>query len=799
MIYTYIKIAYRSLMKNRLVSFINVFGLGLAMSVGMIVLVTYQDEIGYDRFHPHPDRTYRIISTYQKNDGSRWSMASTPLPLRAALDGGSGDIEQTVSLYPALSGTARIGGRELNLNGAFTEPSFFRVFGFTLAEGDTATAFRQPNDIVLSGEAARRFFGPAPALGKVLDLGNKGSFIVTGVLNEPPGKSHISFDAYAPFTAVPGLVQSKVLPEKSNDWGDCMITYTYVTLKTGTGTRNLSDRLAAMAVAINKTDKQGRLGFKLQSLTRIRPADDKIYNDIGGGTTWNKLWVEIDVALLILLAAAFNYTNLTVARALTRAKEVGIRKIAGAKRRQVFVQYIVEACVLAFCALGFAWVLLELIVRWAPFNDGYEMVPSNFDYPLPFVLDSFAFALFTGLLAGAAPAWILSSFKPLRVLKNLSTAKVFGSVGLQKTLTVFQYTLSLVIVIFLFTFYRQFSFLAAQDQGFNRENTMVVPLNGADAHVAAAAVAGISGVGSVAAMSNAFTSHFSGISGAAWVDQAQKNAVSLDYYFTDPAFVPSMKIRLLTGRNFGPRADSLPEHDVLLNETAVRQLGFTSDEQALGRWLWVSDSIKLNIIGVVADFHFEIAGKPMTALALRYNPKYFSYLYVGVEPGDKTALSDRLRQQWLRLFPATPFTYSWLDEDIERRDSQSATISLLGYLAFMTVTIATLGLLGLVTYNVETRRKEIGVRKVIGATNGQLVRLLSVRYVKLLVIAGCIGVPIGFILGSLFQQNFPVRPGGGGPAAMGCFVLLLGIGLVTIISQTFRAARENPASSLKTE
>lgn len=799
MIGNYIKIAFRSLMRNRLVSFINIFGLGLSMSVGMMVLVIVLDQLGYDRFHPFPDRTFRVISTYHKNSGERWALASSPLPLYNLLKADTAEVEDAVSLYPQLNGTAHVGGKEFGLNGVFTEPSFFKIFGFSLSSGDPETALRQPNGIVLSATAAARFFGNADPMGKVIQLDKRGIFLVTGVLANAPGKSHIDFDAYASISGVPSLVQHTELPDKSDDWGDCQAAYTYVLMKKGIGSRTLKGQVDAIATEVNKRDKEGKLSFGFQSIGRITPSDGNIYNDIGRGTTWTKLWVEIDVALLLLIAACFNYTNLTVARALTRAKEVGLRKISGAKRYQIFIQYIVEACLLALFALGFAWILFALIIQYAPFNDGYEMVPSSFTYTPVFVECAIGFALFTGIMAGAAPAWILSAFKPLRVLKNLATAKIFGNIGLQKTLIVFQYSLSLVIIIFLFSFYRQFSFMSAADRGFKRDNVLVVPLDGVDEKLAANAVAATGGVEAVSGLSVAFTGHFSGNSGPAWIDNSQKGSLSMNYFFADRSFIPSMKVNLVAGRNFGGEPDTAMERFVIINEKGARNLGFKTADMALGKKLWVNDSVSLEIIGVVKDFIYENAGKPIGAMAFRNKKGAYNYLYVNVANADKRAVTDRLARTWKTLAPKQVFSSSWLDDDLDRIDSQRATISLLGYLAFMSISIATLGLLGLVIYSAETRRKEISIRKVIGASQRQLVGLLSKRFIKLLWIAGAIGVPIGYTLGFLFQLNFVMRAGNGLLSALSCFCLLLGIGLVTIITQTYKAAMENPARNLGVE
>jgi putative ABC transport system permease protein len=238
---------------------------------------------------------------------------------------------------------------------------------------------------------------------------------------------------------------------------------------------------------------------------------------------------------------------------------------------------------------------------------------------------------------------------------------------------------------------------------------------------------------------------------------------------------------------------------VIINEKAARNLGFKEAGKALGNKLWVNDSTALEIIGVAKDFVYENAGKPMDAMAFRNKKGAYNYLYIDVGHSDKRAITERLAGMWKTLAPAQPFSASWLDDDLERNDSQTATISLLGYLAFMSISIATLGLLGLVIYSVETKRKEISIRKVIGANKRELVRLLSKKFIKLLWIAGAIGVPIGYVMSYLFQQNFVVRAGYGFLAAVSCFAVLLVIGLVTVVSQTYRAAMENPARNLAVE
>ena len=794
---SYLKIAFRSLTKNKLTTFINIFGLGLSMSVGLMILIRTQDALSYDKFHPSPERTYRVTSEYNKKSGDKWQMASTPLPLNNDLLKEKNIVEAAVNIYPALSGKATANKKELHINGAFTEPSFFKIFGFTLASGNPATALQNPNSIVINKATAEKFFGSDNAMGKIIEMDNGANFIVTGVMNTPPGKSHLTMDAYASYSTVTQMENNKLLSQKSSDWFAFNTAYTYILLKKNATVAALQSQLNFIAGNLNKANTDGITAFHLQRLSKITPGSDNLSNDNAGGTSWTKIYFEAGFALLILLAACFNYTNLTIARALTRAKEVGIRKIVGAKRSQIFVQYIFESVLLSLLALTFAWIILSFIVRYGPFNDDYEFIPSAFHYNTTFIAWSVIYALFTGLLAGTSPAWILSAFTPLRVLKNLSTAKILGKVSLQKTLIVFQYSLSLVVIIFLFAFNRQFSFMANANPGFTKANMMIVPVNGVDEQIMAQKINNVSGVKSVAATSASFSKHFSGMNMPVWLSN-QKDAIGLNYYFADANFISSMDFDFVAGRNFSFRSAGSKEQDILLNEKAAHALGFADAAKAVGEKVWLNDSTQLQITGVLKDFHYENPGKPIAPLAFRTKQGAYNYLYVKTE-GDKEPLESRVQAALRSLHAASPFTVSWLDDDLNKANSQTATISLLGFLGFIALAIATLGLLGLVVYTVEVKGKEISIRKIIGASETQLVTILSKSFIKLLFIAGFIAMPIGWLLSAMFLQNFSQRAAFGFLNVVMCFVFLLAIGLFTVISQTYKAAMANPVKNMRSE
>ncbi len=794
----YLKIAIRSFSRNKLTTFINVFGLGLSMSVGLMILIRTQDALNYDTFHPYPERTYRVTSEYNKKKGDKWQMASTPLLLAKNLSDDRDNIKAVVNVYPALNGKATANGKELYINGAFIEPSFFSIFGFSLRAGNTETALKEPNSIIVTRETAEKFFGGTNVIGKRIQFDNGTGFLVTGVLNTPPGKSHLRYDAYASYGSVAQMENNKILPDKSSDWFAFDAAYTYVLLNKTIRRTMMQSRLNVIAANLNSINKEGITKFHLQPLSDISPGRENLNNDNAGGTSWAKIYIEAGIALLILLAACFNYTNLTIARALTRAREVGVRKIVGAKRSQVFVQYIFESVLLSFLALAFAWIILALIVQYAPFNDDYEFIPSSFHYNKPFVAWTIMYALFSGLLAGSAPAWILSAFKPLRVLKNLSTAKILGKVSIQKTLIIFQYSLSLVAIIFLFVFYKQFSFMEKVNPGFKRENVMVAPLNGLDESIAAQQLSSISGIQSVSATSANFTKHFNGMNTPAWISN-KKEALNLNYYYANADFIKNMRFAFEAGNNFPSNNQYEKEEYILLNEKAAHAFGFANAVKAVGEKLWVNDSTQLLITGILKDFNYENAGIPVDPLAFRTKQNGYTYLYVEANTRDKVDLQKRAEALLNAGKPSQPIKVSWLAYDLDKSNSQLATISLLGFLGFIALAIATLGLLGLVVYTVEVKSKEISVRKVIGATSFQLINILSKGFIKLLLIAGLIAMPVGWFLSAMFLRNFSKRIDFGFGNVLMCFLFLLGIGLFTIMSQTYKAAMNNPAKSLRSE
>jgi len=754
---------------------INILGLALSMSVGVLELIRITDAFDYDQFHNDRQNIYRIISNVTNAQGDTWQFASSPLPLKQAI---TADNHLSTLVYPAVQSTISDASNEFECSGAFIDAAFFKVFGFRLTYGDT-TSFDSPQQVLLSENFSKKFFGNTNPVGKVVSLDKLGEFEIAGVIETPPTKSHINYDVFVSMASVDN--------DKLNDWNTFRSGYTYVRVADENEKQLLNREIQQLQKKINPENSESSLEFELQPLTSISPSPSDMYNEIGRGPTRGSLMAEITIVLIVLVAACFNYTNLSIARALTRGKEIGVRKLSGATRFQIIAQYVMEAILISAIALVVANVIVAPILEYQPFNDGYEMIPTlKINWRFAGLVIGFTFL--TGLMAGILPAWLLSSFKPATILKGVATEKLMGHLSLRKSLLVFQFSLSLVVLIFLSTFYNQFDFLSHADPGFNSEGVLIVP-KGMHSDVTIASFGNIGGVKATGLTSGMFKNN---MTATVSKQRNDENRASFDYYACDRNWLEIMGLKVASGS-----PDLGNPGNVVINRKALSALGFQNAEEATGSLIYFNDSIRVTISGVVEDFYSHGYGNSIRPVIFRGDSSLFKMIAVEVE-GQNDNLVATLKSQWLKQNPSHSFEYTLVDEET-RGDNGRATTSMLGFLGIITISIASFGLLGLVVYTVEVKRKEISIRKIIGATVQQLVALLSKGFLKLLCIAGAIALPIGYLLGELFLANFVNHISVGVLQLILCFGLLLGIGLVTILSQTVTAANENPSTNLRSE
>ncbi|WP_020606328.1 ABC transporter permease [Spirosoma spitsbergense] len=783
MLRNYLKIAWRNLWKHRLFSFINIFGLASGLTVCMLAIAHIKGALDYDSFHPNASRTYRVLTNVVSLNNDATPFATAPLPLAATLKQQYGFVEEATRI--SLRYNEFLGNHKRLMTRSYAvDSSFFRVFGFTLAMGQPATG---PNTVILTPETARKFFGTANPVGQTLQDKELGIFTITGVLAEPPAKSHLVFDM---------LLSLPNRPADGANWESYSVAYTYVLLKAGTPAGSLRKALTSVHDRATRDLRFKTIkgySFRTQRLDAISPSRQELMYGTYEPTVAGLL-AEFGIGLITLLMAGFNYVNLTLARSLSRAREVGIRKVAGAVRWQLLGQFMAESVVLSLLALGLACVMLEL-VKPMSFVQQWLIGGVQWDWTIWAVF--VAFSIVAGLLAGVVPARILSGFEPAQVLRSHTGLRVIRGLSLRKSLIVVQFIISLVAMIGLLTMIRQMDYMATGDYGFRRKNILNVPVGDVPVQRLTNELRQLAGVDRVSATSELFGSH--GNSQSVKRTRAGQDSSGMFIWSVDNQFVPNMNLTLLAGQNLPVGTADTSGRLVLLNEEAVKIFRLGTPRAAIGQSLWLNDSTEVSVVGVVKDFRFTSFAFSIKPLLLRSQPSQYRYVNVSVANGAETAVLTDANRVWKRLSPYEAFAGQWYDDFLQERHTHASDTNFMALLIGLAFSIACLGLLGMVTYNTQTRVKEIGVRKVMGAEVIQIVWLLARDFVKLLLIAAAIALPLGYMAGYAFLFNFAYHLSIGFETPGLCVGVLLLLGSLTIGIRTYRAALVNPANSLRSE
>ena len=802
MIKNYLLIAFRNAARHKLFSFINVFGLALSLSFCLLVIMIIVDQTSFDTFHPRAGDIYRVLTNAHRKNGNIESYASSPFPLGEILAAESPAVENIVHVVRGLSSEAALGANRISLEGFFAGPSFFQMFGFALEEGTREDALTRPQSVVLTKEAALRIFGEKKALGATLTLRGLGDFQVTGVLAPKQGKTHLEFDALGSLSSLPVLEQEKKVGSILTNWNNYYSNYTYLRLQHDRSPDELESLLSSVQdrfygqLELESRDKG--YSFELQPLTEISPGR-MLSQSVGRALPDIVLYFLGALALIGMGAALFNYTNLTLARSLTRAKEIGLRKVVGADRRQLFTQFMSESVFMAVTALILSIVLLQTVL--VPGFQGLQIAES-FDITLSLTpalgLLFTAFAVIIGLVAGLIPASVMSGFRPTAILKDVSQVRIFSGLTLRKVLLVVQFTLTIVLFIVITVMQRQVSHALTMNYGFDWHNTMTVRLQGQDAGRIAQQFSQHPNVQAITAMSH------HPLTWEDWSDDVRirpsDDATGVRLYHVDANFVELFGLSLVAGGNFHKDLPRSNERLVLVNERFVEKFKMGSPGDAIGHSFIIGDSTEIRIAGVLKDFFYKPATYELQPLMLTFAPQSWSVLALRLRGGDIAATKQSLEATWKELDPYHPFTGRMYDEILEDvYDISFETMAIVGFLAVLVFAVSLLGLLGIVTFQVESRVKEIGIRKVLGAETRNLLLLLARKEMALLLLSTLIAVPAGLVLSSGFLEEFAHR------IALGVFDVLPAILIVylcagtTVVLQAIRAAVANPVGALKYE
>ena len=813
MIGSYIKTSGRGLMRNKLFSSINIVGLAISMSVGLLLIAFVLDLRSYDKFHKNGERIYRItnVATFKGEQGSG-KFSSTSIKTGKLIRQKVTGVEEVAILRNDFSQDAKVGDKILPIKGFWAEPSLFRIFTFPMLEGNPETALKDPYSIVLTETAAKKLFGNESALGKAIKFDTL-SYQVTGVMKDVPFFSHINFEALVSFATA----EQRGKDDKGFEaWTSMFSNSVYLLLPENADRASIQSQLDAIAKEENLAEEKTRIQLELLPLYGIVVGEDLHSGSMSGSVGPHMppvvLWTLGGLALVVLLSACFNYTNLSIARAMRRFKEIGLRKAIGAVKSQIRQQFLAEAIMIALAALLLSFFIF-LVLRPQLINLAPEMQRMvKLDLTPSMVVAFVVFSVTVGVMAGFMPALFFSKVSAIHALRNVSapayrSVKAFKHVTLRRALVVIQYTLTLIFITTTAVGYVQYKNILAFDLGFNTENILNIDMQG---NKPGALLKELSEMPEVTALSRSLiiTSVGNAWGGYMKYKDSRDSALVMTNH-VDENYLPLHGYKLVAGGNFRTRpttADAATE--VIVNQQVLKRfnIGVNDPEKAIGEEITFSNfrvnGRKMTIVGVMQDFHYGKVDNLIEPVAFMFwTPEDGAVINAKIQSTDMLTTLGKIESVWKKIDRVHPFQAKFYDQAIEEAYSEfSILIKIIGFLSFLAISIASMGLFGMVVFTTETRLKEIGIRKVMGASTGNLVYLLSRGFLVQLSISALIALPVTYLFfENVVLTNFPYHtPVQVAELFVGLLTVLL-IALMMIGSQTMKAARSNPVEVLKSE
>lgn len=817
MIRNYFKIAWRSMMKNKAFSFINIFGLSIGLTCCMLISLYIVHETSYDHYQEHKDRIYQVATLFS-DEGVEHRSATTAGPLGKFLQQEYPEVQSYTrllglfgddkTLFQVREGNGRLTSI-YEAKGFLADANFFQMLTYRFKEGDPKTALSQPNSVVINEDMAQKLFGKKPALDQMVYISSSTNgdslFRVTGVFAAPPGPTHVDARFFLSFRG--GNLDG--LANNNDDLANNNMFHTFLLLKSSADAKTLEQKLPGfvqrhLGEQLQKTGKERR--YHLTSLPDIYLSGANEHAISSGSKT--SLYILGSIALLTLLIACINFMNLSTANSAKRAAEVGVRKVLGAEKASLVRQFFGESLLMSAIALVFA-LLLTLVLLGVFEQVAGKTLSLTTQQKIGFAGVFLLLTLITGLLAGSYPAFYLSSFKPIKVLKG-KFSNSFAAVSLRKGMVVFQFMISIVLIIASIVIAQQMSYMRQKDLGFEKGQQIIIPLR------TATAKSSIRSFKDEVASNTRITSIGSGMAYPGifhpqdWLMYRQgktpANSRSVFINMVDENFLQTIGVHLVAGRLFSNQFPSDTLHSLVINEETVKQFGFTSPQEAVGKWMafdWNGQQQRFYIVGVVRNFHFHDLHEAIDPFAFRFYNQAdagFNYLIAHVRGDGLQPALTALETTWKKLNPNEPFEYSFLDQDFQKNyEADSRRASLIHYFTIIAILISCLGLFGLVSFTAEQRTKEIGIRKVLGASVYGVVALLSKDFLKLVMIALLIASPIAWWAMNRWLQNFAYQTNISWQVFARTAFLAVVIAFGTISFQAIKAAIANPVKSLRAE
>ncbi|GAA4446925.1 ABC transporter permease [Nibrella saemangeumensis] len=816
MLRNYLKIAIRNLRQQKAFSFINIIGLTLGLTCCFLILLFVSHELSYDRFHEKADRIYRV--TYNpKFAGVPTALVTLPTPAGPLIASSFPEVEQTARLFrrsASIEAKEGVAGRPDKYEEErffFGDPAIFKIFTVTFLQGNSATALRDKFSVVITDKVAEKYFGSGNVLGKTLTLDGQYPMTVTGVIKALPDNSHVYIDLLANYETMFATISEGARENLPRNW---VISHslTYVLLKPGQSAATVNAKFPQFLLTHANERFAKDIVYELQPLTDIHLRSN-LANEVEPTGRMDYVYIFIGVAIITLLIACINFVNLATARSLKRAREVGMRKVMGAGQFQLIGQFLGESLLLCFIAFGLSLVLINLMLPVLNHLTGKELTMGYLLGNGQLLAGFVGIALLTGLLAGSYPAFFVARFLPIQTLKGSFTSGKAKGGMLRQTLMVVQFTASVALIIGTITTYRQLRYVQEQPLGFNKEYVITIPFKSNNlnnifddptdslftklkslkdvlrSHPQVEQVALSSGPLGLGGTRRGVVPE-----GFARNDNLFATSLATDY-----DFIKTYGLKLVAGREFSRAYGTDQAEAFIVNESAVKQFKWGSPARAIGRQIELEGKTG-KVVGVVNDFHMESLQQPIEGLVLDINPSVLSMLSVKIRNQNIPQTLAFVEKQWGDFFPQKVFEYDFLDKDIARlyeRDQRLGNI--VAYFAVLAMFISCLGLYGLVVLVTQQRVREVGIRKVLGASVTSIVALFSLDFLKLVLVAILIASPIAWYAMNGWLKDFAYRVDIDWWIFVAAGLLVALIALLTVSIQSIRAALMNPVKSLRTE
>lgn len=789
MIKNLLKVAIRHIRKHPGYSILNILGLTLGISSALFLIIYVTDELSYDRYHENAGRIYRVSAKItEPDDQFTWNVAQIPMGPQVVQD--YPEVQSFVRFINMPRSLYKYEDKEyIEEDFYYADSTLFDIFSYKVLKGEVLTAVKDPGKIVLTKTAAARYFGNADPIGKTLSAGDN-TFEVTGIIEDVPSNSHFRFDAVS---------ARNNLPKQLGSWGNFGV-FTYLLFPQNYDVKAFETKIQGMYDAHMKTIFEPlkiKIEYILEPITKIH-----LYSTNPGEPepTGSITYVIIFgiVALFLILIAAMNYMNLSTARSSRRAREVGLRKVVGSRRGPLVAQFLSESVILTLISLLLSIILLIILLPKFNLLAGKSFNLSTLVSPIV-IISVLGIVLLTGILGGSYPAFFLSRFSPLTVLKGEITQGSAGTL-FRKILVVIQFTISVGMIICTMVVFRQLKYLKSMDQGFEQENVLTLELNQGMVRKYPVLKLALLENNEIKYVTSTNTQIGEG-SGKVIFNMETDQGMSqrgINFAVVDHDFIDALGIKIISGRDFQQDMPSDTLTGVVVNETLAKRLGWSD---AIGKKVQLGDGAQINarVIGVMKDYHQTGMYNEIESLMLVYRERN-NIIYIKLSGNNNEQTISFIENKWKEVFPDQPFAYTFLSERFNRQfEADEKRGKIFTIFTILAILIACLGLFGLASYMVEQRTREIGIRKVFGADEGVIIRLISRDFIILVLISIIIAIPAAYYFMSNWLENYVYRTNIGVSIIAGAALMTIMLTFITISYKAYQASVLNPASSIRTE